>query len=406
MSDDNFNVDEILDKLFSEDRETELSLSDAFYSRISQLNISTTQALAIIGIESRTLKGILSGTQKKVDFSALIKIANFLDYDLDRIIGLFIKEIQSKNSDLNVYSGDKASFIKKNFDLLSLRKKGIIQNTNDFEQIEHQLINFTGLKDIYSYVPPNINIAFSSSKIRSYNSLNRSLWVKRSMDILSQLGNPFKYDREAVIKFFGEIRWHSKNVENGLVNVAKILYEYGVTIIFQTSLPSIQIRGATFAINDKPCIVLTDYRGFYPTLWFGLMHELFHVLFDWDDIKRSKIHISEEDSKVLIEQEREKMADEFAREYLLPKEKLNRISKNIKSDHDVNFFAEANDIHRSFVYLFYAYQRGTADKYAWRKIHQVNPPIEQCVGKFQNWSSEGPNSIQEVVNHLRENIYS
>ena len=49
-------------------------------------------------------------------------------------------------------------------------------------------------------------------------------------------------------------------------------------------LPKTQIKGATFVINNKPCIVITDFNKNYGTIWFSLIHELHHVLFDLDSI--------------------------------------------------------------------------------------------------------------------------
>jgi len=67
------------------------------------------------------------------------------------------------------------------------------------------------------------------------------------------------------------------------------LFNIGITIVFQPSLPKTQIRGATFLINDKPCIVITDFNKNYATIWFALIHELHHVLFDLETIDKKII---------------------------------------------------------------------------------------------------------------------
>ena len=139
-------------------------------------------------------------------------------------------------------------------------------------------------QNIFEYSEPDINVAFSSGK-RAKRNCSVKNWVYLAEQTCIELRNPNNYNRDKLIDYFPQIRWQSMDVENGLVNVVKQLYQLGITVVFIPSFPSLHIRGATFIVNDKPCIALTDYVGFYPTLWFALVHELYHVLFDWDDLR-------------------------------------------------------------------------------------------------------------------------
>ena len=89
----------------------------------------------------------------------------------------------------------------------------------------------------------------------------------------------------------------------------------GVTVIVQTQLLTTQVRGGTFIINGKPCIVLTDLFKKYPTIWYTLIHELHHVLYDLETISLTNFHITGDPDLFLIEEK----ADDFAREYFLEK---------------------------------------------------------------------------------------
>ena len=400
-----FYVDNLLDSLLDNNDLLDNSLKGLFEKRLSQLEISQTTSQKILGLEYRTLNGILEGSLKIVDFTALIKLSNFLQVPQKKIISLFLNELEKNYPESFTFPSSKIEFINKNFDLASLKKVGIIDSLIDYQDIDVKISSFLGLKSIFEYRPGLTNVAFSTGVIKPKNNLNRSMWLKRAKEIIYELDNPYHYDRERLIDFFGEIRWHSTNVELGLINVAQALYNMGITVIFQKSLPTIHLRGATVSINDKPAIILTDYRGFYPTLWFTLIHELFHVLFDWDDIKKNKEHISEENTEILTVLEREKEADDFACDYLFPKEKIQKSASFINNSILVDEYAKKNHVHPSFVYLFYAREKGDKNKLAWNLVHKNNPDITPIKKTFDNWFEESPKSISEVVKHLKTNIY-
>ena len=58
----------------------------------------------------------------------------------------------------------------------------------------------------------------------------------------------------------GTARPYTRDVENGLTKVVKALFNVGVTVIFQPTVDNLQVRGATISINNKPCIVLSDFQ--------------------------------------------------------------------------------------------------------------------------------------------------
>jgi Zn-dependent peptidase ImmA (M78 family) len=155
-----------------------------------------------------------------------------------------------------------------------------------------------------------------------------------------------------LIEYIPSIRWHTTDVRNGLYQVIRELYTYGVTVIYEPYLTTIYVRGATVPVNDKPCIILTNYSPYYASFWFALMHELSHVLFDWDEIKLNQPHFSGEIDKF---DKQEVEADEFAREYLFSKDKLKAISGQIGNETFIKRFANAYDIHPSIIYNFYCW---------------------------------------------------
>lgn len=405
MNDKNYDVSNLLDNLFSENRLMETSLKNIFERRLTQLDISQTTSLKILGIESRTLNGVLNGTLKLIDFTVLIKLSNFLQIPQKKVISLFLAELEKNFPDSFPYPSDKIEYINKNFDLAALKKSGIIDSITDYYEIDNSISSFLGIKTIFEYQPSVTKIAFSAGVIKPKNNLSRTLWIERAKNIFNDIENPHSFDRDRLIDFFGEIRWHSTNIELGFINVVQTLYNIGITVIFQTSLPSIHLRGATFSVYGKPCIVITDYKGFYPTLWFALIHELFHVLFDWEEIRNSKQHISEENTEEMSVLEREQEADSFARDYLFSREKLRITESFIQNPILVEKYAKNNHVHPSFIYLFGAKEKGDNSRVAWNRVHKYNPDISPIIDSFGNWKGKKPKTISETVVHLKTNIF-
>ena len=91
-------------------------------------------------------------------------------------------------------------------------------------------------------------------------------WVDSAYRVFKDIANPNEYNREDLKNIIIKVKPYSQDVNDGLLIVCKALYHCGVTVIAQELLPTTQVRGGTFVINDKPCIVLTDYRKSYPTV--------------------------------------------------------------------------------------------------------------------------------------------
>lgn len=182
----------------------------------------------------------------------------------------------------------------------------------------------------------------------------RNFWIQSAYTQFQNIDNPYPYNRKELVDLIPKIRPYTRDVKNGLIKVLKALYRVGVTIIYQPSLEKIQVRGATMVVNDKPCIVLSNLQKNYPTLWFTLLHELHHVLYDLEDIKSQTYHISNgEGDLFLMNEER---ADKFAREYLLNDSRLKFISGYITSNFHVKRFADEWGVHDSIIYAIYCYK--------------------------------------------------
>ncbi len=397
------------------------SLRDRFQKRIHNLDMSQTAAEKLMKISRRTINGVLDGTQKKADSQSLKKLADFLNISVDKLLELH-SSMSEKNFENQSTTSNNKKFIKHSFDLAALRKSGFIESISDFDEIEKKITNFFGFNSIFEYKKRAFDTAFSAGALAlrnvqeidkdfnlntSHNCLITDFWLTASKALATKIDNPYQFDRQKLINFFPQIRWYSRNEEYGFMNIIKELFKLGITIIFLPRFSNLHIRGATFALDNKPCIALTDYRGFYATLWHCLIHELYHVLFDWIEIQNNiySFHISDAIEEMINLNEKEIEADEFAQKYLFSEEKIADVSPYIYDRKFIEEVARDNNVHPSIIHSYYAHANAKTDRMAWVRARRFMPPITKSVYNLTNsWDSN--NSIEELASKLKLKIYN
>ena len=396
-------IDNVLNSALKDD-----SLKELFEGKLAQLKISTTSALEILGMSSRTLKGILDGSQKTFDHTALIKIANLLQEPREKIVKLYFDSLEEKHPTTSTTTPEKINFIKENFPLAILKKDKFIDNITDFNHIEQRICSRLGLKSIFEYRKPEMDIAFSSGNMfKPQNELTRSFWIAAAKAYLEEISNPYEYNSEALSDYFPKIRWQSTDEEHGFLNVIRQLYKLGVTVIYQPPLHTLQLRGATFSVNEKPCIGVTNYVGFYSTLWFALTHEMLHVIFDWEEIKSSSYsyHLSDDNNPNLSIKEKEAETNKYARHYLFSNDKALKIKPFLNDISYVREFAKDNHIHESLIYAFNAFDIGNKDRMAWARARRYDGKIKECI-KLVDFPWNDSKSIDEFSKLKKNEIYN
>lgn len=408
MKKKDFDTDELLKKLFEpKPVKVKETLEELFLDRLNSLDIPKTTALKIMGMTTRTLNGILTGEQKVLDYTQLIKLSNFLGLSIEKVAKLYIEKLQEVHQlvkDIHKTS-QMVDFINENFNLAELRKIGLIKSLTDYPDIINSICNYFGLKEIFDYEAPRLNIAFSAGKKAKKNCSTEN-WMFLAEQTCLELRNTNDYSRESLIDYFPQIRWYCMDVDKGLPTVINHLFHMGITVVFIPTFPSLHIRGATFCINQKPCIAITDYVGFYPTLWFTLIHELHHVLFDWDEILVSNYHVSQTEEGLLDSNSRnEKEADDFARKYLFSVEKTKDVNQFINNHQMVKQYSISNHVDASFAYVFSAFDTHKTNKYAWGRAKKRNPNMKKLKSKLEhNFNSEV--KFEEHIKMLRKNTYN
>lgn len=105
-----------------------------------------------------------------------------------------------------------------------------------------------------------------------------------------------------------EISKLSRDIAN-LPNIAGILLQRGIVLIYERSLPGMKSDGAVFSLSEARPVIALSLR--YPRLdifWFTLMHELAHVVLHYDKLNVPILENIDEVRDDLVEQEADRLA--------------------------------------------------------------------------------------------------
>jgi len=373
------------------------SLHNLLVEKLKLSGLSKTQFERLAGLQRRSLDGILKKTSKQTDAINLLKLGEFLDLSMQE---LFVLHFSNRpiNEIKELQTSMELTYINKFFDLKTLSSLGFIDNDSTLEELKERICSFFGVDSIYDY-ENELNEALYSRTKRSFSNKMKDFWIKSSNKYFELINNPNDYNRDSLIELIPKIKPYTQNVENGLLTVFQALFNIGVTVVFQPKLPKTQIRGATFLIKEKPCIVITDLNRNYATVWFALIHELHHVLFDLEILKKTKYHLTGEPDLFLLQEDK---ANEFASEYLISNEKMIYIENLINNPLIVERFAKECQIHPSIIYAQYQWRESKKGNEYWGSYKKYFPKIELAIQKLNvsNWDVESLKIAAEKVKEL------
>lgn len=391
---ESFDINSLLNSVF--DSQPSADIKALFEQKLEQYGITKTKALKLLSIDKDVFDEVIAGTAKQPNLIHVVKLAEFLEIDINSFIKVVLNN-QSTDNIASIDSARKATFLLKNFDVKTLTKLGFFQSNDDVDALVEKVLTFFGFSSIQEFEDQLEEPLYSRTK-RNFSDKMKDFWIKSAYQTFKVINNPNDYDRNRLKDLIVKIKPYSQDVDNGLFIVCKALYNVGVTVIFQDYLSTTQVRGGTFIVNGKPCIVLTDFNKKYPTIWFTLLHELHHVLFDFEFIETTRFHLTGDDDLFLIEEK----ANAFPRELFLSVEKFHYIKKYIHNPYLVSKFARENEIHESIVYSFFTWYQ---DELYGKKYHaafkEFYPDYKESLKKL-NPISWNDTSIKETSERIKE----
>lgn len=390
------NIDSLLNSIFSD---TDYSVKDDFEKKLLEYNLSKTKALKLLNIDKDVFEEILNGTAKQPNLIHIVKIAEFLEIEINHFINIVLKN-QSIENIAAIDNARKATFLIKNFDIKTLTKLNFFDSKYTTDELLNKVLDYFGYTSINEFEEQLDEPLYSRVK-KNHSDKMKDFWIKSAYQTFRVVNNPNEYDRERLKDLIVKIKPYSQDVNNGLLTVCKALYNVGVTVIFQNYLTTTQVRGATFIINDKPCIVITDFNKSYPTLWFTLLHELNHVLFDYETIETNSYHLSDDNDLFLIEDQ----ANTFARNFFLPEDKFHYIKNYINNPYLVSKFANEIEVHPSIIYSFFKwYQKELYNKSFHAAFNEFYPDYSNALAKLNpiTWNEINIKDASEKIKSVLE----
>lgn len=374
-------------------------LRQHFESRLEFLGISLNQFCEGYEMAFRSINSILDGNFKYLDPICLLKLANFLKTTSDEILKECVYYMPA-NTQIQLDDSKKRTYILDNFNLPGLKKDGVISTIKDFGHIEKCILRTFGLKDIYEYSELDKSYGlFSSLKYKLKDGRQKKGFKNKAIKICSYINNSNVYEQEKLKLLFPTIRAYSLDLETGLLKLIKELYKIGITVVLHPSLSFSGSRGLTIQSNGKPSIILTDIGKKYSTLWFALLHELYHVIFDWQDILEGRLHVTDEED---LNTEKEIKANEFAREYMFPHKRMEEVTNKINDPIAVKDFAIQSQVHYSIIYDNYCFDN--PDKYSLYSRF-IRVPWQR-LEKSLLGSLSHSNSPEDYAKYYQSNIFT
>lgn len=306
-----------------------------------------------IGIHKETLSKFIEG-KAELKFMHAIRLMKLLDLTESQLVSAYCQDIDAKESS-SLERFERLSYIARNFDIPTLKKIGIIKSRAKIDEYEQCICSFFGFSSIYEYDDTSLMpTLFSKSKkrvLQEKETKMTSFWLKCAISSFSKIDNPNEYDKELLFQLLKRSSEFTQDEVNGYKRFVLVLLQLGVTVLTQSYVTGTKSFGVTMVLNGKPCIVITDMNKKYHKLWINLLHELYHVINDFEMLESMDYHLSSAEAPDLLLNENR--ADRFALDVLINPSIQSKLRKVVSFPFKVNLLAKELNVSPSIIYGVY-----------------------------------------------------
>lgn len=208
---------------------------------------------------------------------------------------------------------------KKLFSLM--KSRGYFSDEDLSKDQSHTLENFFS----HTTQPLQLNALLRQSSYRSAPTTDPYAlvaWSRKVLNEASKIKVPKQYEPGTVNQEFMQNLAKLSIEDDGPVKAKDYLLDSGVILIIEPALPKTRLDGAAM-LNDgnTPIIGMTLRMDRIDNFWFTLMHELSHIALHYDEHEIEFFYDELDTVKGMVIDDREKDADEFAGEALVPRSK-------------------------------------------------------------------------------------
>lgn len=329
------------------------SLREMLNDFLTESDVAHSSVAEEIGINKDSFSEYLKG-KYELKFNQAIKLMKLLGLTESQLVSAYNNEMAEKDLE-NIEKTERLSYVLRTFDIPTLKKIGIIKLRAKIEDYEKQICDFFGFNSIFEYEDTALMpTLFSKSKTTIAQEKEKKMnefWLKCSIYSFSQINNPNEYNRELLIEFLKRISEFTSDIVHGYEKAVLVLFQIGITVLTQPYISGTRAFGVTMILDGKPCIVITDMNKKYHKLWINLIHELYHVINDFDILQNLKYHISYSDTPELLLNE--SRADKFALDVLVNPSIQNELDRIVALPYKMKQLANKLNVDTSILYGVY-----------------------------------------------------
>lgn len=268
---------------------------------------------------------------------------------------------------------DRISLVKNEVNIVSkfpykeLATRGFVEKTTNNEKKVENLWKFFGINSLL-FVQTTEVVAYRKKSGLNVRSEVIATWL-RCGELESKKNIIPEYSETKLKSSLLKIKSLSnKDPKDFSEEAVKILNEAGVSLVYIPHFSGSGVSGAVRWINNNPVIQLSIYYSWADIFWFNLFHELGHLILHG---KKEKF-IEFDDKELSVVQEKEKEADKFASDELIPEESYIEFLKKPLTKQGVLNFAKDLGIHSGIVAGRLCHDK----KVKWNMVSSLRPRLK------------------------------
>ena len=298
------------------------------------------------GINKKTINEIVKG-KAPITTSTALKLEYVFDIPASFWNNLesSYREALERQKDWETIKEDEKHLNNIPYSEMAKRNWDWIEKTRDSYEKVINLRKFFSVASLAFNTELKRRLAFRKSENENFSFESLYCWLRYG-EIQSNKTIFPNFNVELLKNKVKEIRkLATKSFLEQYDNIRKLLFDCGVSLIYEPHLPHTYVNGVAYKITcDKAIIMISDKGKRDDILWFTLFHEIAHL------IKHSKKEMfidQESDDKNDIELE----ADSYAKNILIPDDLYNNfVNKNYKyTEQIIKEFSLENNISTGIV---------------------------------------------------------
>jgi HTH-type transcriptional regulator/antitoxin HigA len=274
---------------------------------------------------------------------------------LERVLGMKAEIWNGIEADWRIFKAREADRRRaeqhaawvRSFPLLSLKRRGIINDTRDLVEARDSLLAFFGVasETAYSTRWEPSAVAYRHSKTKASSPQALRVWLRLGELAAERVHGPV-FDPDGLSALLPELRRLTLEEPGRYIpEVREMCLAVGVVVAIVAPVDKACLSGAAYRLPDGRGVAQLSLRHkSNDHFWFTLFHELGHLLLH----KRTAVFVDDEGGS--DDEGLEAEADEFAEEKLVGRTRLSAFcSQRPRSRRAVDEFAEAVGIHPGVV---------------------------------------------------------